>query len=43
MKVFVLVYKEYEGVMANDSAHTKLALEALHENVQVLRHPGSPA
>lgn len=34
-----MVYKEVEQALTLDSHHTKKALEALHENIAVLRHP----
>lgn len=39
VKVYVVVYKEFAMSMNNDSEHTKLALEKLHPNIKVLRHP----
>ncbi|UZP42197.1 hypothetical protein NXS19_010013 [Fusarium pseudograminearum] len=39
VKVYILVYKEVAAALSCDSAHTRTALEALHENVRVFRHP----
>ncbi|KAI1436321.1 hypothetical protein GGR50DRAFT_651645 [Xylaria sp. CBS 124048] len=35
----VIVYKEVTQALTLDSAHTKHALEALHPNIKVFRHP----
>ncbi|KAI8393433.1 uncharacterized protein BYT42DRAFT_551022 [Radiomyces spectabilis] len=37
--IFVVVYKEVELAMPLDSMHTKRALQALHSNIIVQRHP----
>lgn len=37
--VYVIVYKEVPQALTLDSAHTKHALEALHPNIKVFRHP----
>ncbi|QYS93461.1 Phospholipase [Trichoderma simmonsii] len=39
VKVHVIVYKEVEAALTLDSAHTKHALEKLHPNISVFRHP----
>ncbi|KAH7160840.1 putative phospholipase D [Dactylonectria macrodidyma] len=39
VKVYVIVYKEVQAALTLDSAHTRTALEALHPNVKVFRHP----
>ena len=42
VKVYVLVYKEFEGEMYNDSLHVKEQLELINKyNIKVLRHPTS--
>jgi phospholipase D1/2 len=38
VKIYVVVYYE-SSFISNDSAHTLEALEALHSNIRVLRHP----
>jgi len=37
--VRIIVYKEVAAALTCDSAHTKHALEGLHENIKVFRHP----
>lgn len=39
VKVHIIVYKEVEQALTLDSRHTRKALEGLHENIQVFRHP----
>ncbi|RGP80419.1 hypothetical protein FLONG3_1428 [Fusarium longipes] len=39
VKVYVIVYKEVSAALTLDSSHTRTALEALHENIRVFRHP----
>ncbi|KAI1102375.1 phospholipase D/nuclease [Jackrogersella minutella] len=39
VEVRVIVYKEVTQALTLDSAHTKHALEALHPNIKVFRHP----
>ncbi|KAK0701830.1 hypothetical protein B0T26DRAFT_757811 [Lasiosphaeria miniovina] len=39
VKVNVIVYKEVEKALTLNSIHTKHALEALHPNIKVFRHP----
>ncbi|KAG8908870.1 hypothetical protein FRC01_007238, partial [Tulasnella sp. 417] len=39
VKIYVIVYKEVTQTSANSSRHTKNALQELHPNVQVQRHP----
>ncbi|KAK3307542.1 uncharacterized protein B0T15DRAFT_493016 [Chaetomium strumarium] len=39
VRVYVIVYKEVPQALTLDSAHTKHALEALHPNIKVFRHP----
>jgi phospholipase D1/2 len=38
VKVYVIVYYE-STFLSNDSAYTIEALESLHSNIRVLRHP----
>ncbi|KAI9487461.1 MAG: hypothetical protein EXX96DRAFT_553340 [Benjaminiella poitrasii] len=37
--IYIVVYKEVELALTLDSAHTKKALQDLHENIIVQRHP----
>ncbi|KAF8523531.1 phospholipase D [Hysterangium stoloniferum] len=39
VKVYIIVYKEVTQTMSMSSHHTKSALEALHKNIAVMRHP----
>ncbi|KAG8876589.1 hypothetical protein FRB98_007233 [Tulasnella sp. 332] len=39
VKVYVCVYKEITETMNMGSKHTKSALQALHPNIKVMRHP----
>ncbi|KZW01475.1 phospholipase D/nuclease [Exidia glandulosa HHB12029] len=39
VKVYVIVYKEVTQTMTMSSHHTKNALEDLHPNIAVMRHP----
>lgn len=39
VQVRVIVYKEVAQALSCNSEHTKHALEALHENIKVFRHP----
>lgn len=39
VQVRIIVYKEVTQTMTMSSAHTKHHLEAMHPNIQVLRHP----
>lgn len=39
VKIYVVVYKEVEMALTLDSRHTKDTLQALSENIIVLRHP----
>lgn len=39
VKIYVVVYREVKMALTLDSKHTKETLEALHENITVLRHP----
>ncbi|KAI0426778.1 phospholipase [Xylaria sp. FL1042] len=39
VEVNIIVYKEVTQALTLDSAHTKHALEALHPNIKVFRHP----
>ncbi|KAK3390206.1 hypothetical protein B0H63DRAFT_108320 [Podospora didyma] len=39
VKINVIVYKEVEQALTLNSIHTKHALEALHPNIKVFRHP----
>lgn len=39
IKIYVVVFKELSLTLPIDSYHTKVALEALHSNIRVQRHP----
>lgn len=39
VKINVIIYKEVAQALSCNSAHSKEALEALHENIKVFRHP----
>src|SRR3954447_17684064 len=39
VKVNIIVYKEVTQALPLNSHHTKAALEALHPNIAVFRHP----
>ncbi|KAF5673758.1 phospholipase [Fusarium heterosporum] len=39
VSVNIIVYKEVEAALTLNSAHTRTALEALHDNIRVFRHP----
>lgn len=39
-KVHILLYKEFDHALPNNSKHAKEYLEGLHSNITVLRHPG---
>ncbi|KAF4979874.1 hypothetical protein FZEAL_4008 [Fusarium zealandicum] len=39
VKVYIIVYKEVEAALTLNSSHTRTALEALHPNIRVFRHP----
>ncbi|KAM5348063.1 hypothetical protein ACJ41O_007887 [Fusarium nematophilum] len=39
VKVYIIVYKEVEAALTLNSTHTRRALEGLHENIRVFRHP----
>lgn len=39
VKIYIVVYKELSLALSIDSYHTKVALEALHPNIRVQRHP----
>ncbi|KAF4339158.1 phospholipase d1 [Fusarium beomiforme] len=39
VQVYVIVYKEVEAALTLNSSHTRTALEALHKNIHVFRHP----
>lgn len=39
INIYIVVYKELSLALAIDSYHTKTALEALHPNIRVQRHP----
>ncbi|KAF7558729.1 hypothetical protein G7046_g5430 [Stylonectria norvegica] len=39
VKVHIIVYREVEAALTLDSAHTRTALEKLHPNIGVFRHP----
>ena len=39
VSVYILVYKEFNVALPNDSEHTKIYLSGLHRNIHVQRHP----
>lgn len=39
VKIHILIYKEVAAALSLSSEHTKHELEALHENIMVMRHP----
>ena len=39
VKIWVLLYKEIESFLENESLKCRLFLEALHPNINVIRHP----
>lgn len=39
VKIYIVVYKELSLALSIDSYHTKVALESLHPNIKVQRHP----
>jgi phospholipase D1/2 len=39
VQVYIIVYKEVEAALTLNSSHTRTALEALHKNIHVFRHP----
>ncbi|XP_017779979.1 PREDICTED: phospholipase D2 [Nicrophorus vespilloides] len=39
VKIFVLLYKEFEMALGLNSYYSKQKLSGLHENIKVLRHP----
>ncbi|GAA5895994.1 hypothetical protein JCM5296_003164 [Sporobolomyces johnsonii] len=39
VKIYIVVYKEVTQTMTMSSSHTKHALEDLHPNIAVMRHP----
>lgn len=39
IKIYIVVYKELSLALSIDSYHTKVALEGLHPNIRVQRHP----
>ena len=39
VKVHIIVYKEVEAALTCNSRHTRKALEAMHPNINVFRHP----
>jgi phosphatidylserine/phosphatidylglycerophosphate/cardiolipin synthase-like enzyme len=38
--IHVLLYKEFDHALANDSAYSRKTLMNLHPNIEVVRHPG---
>jgi phospholipase D1/2 len=38
--IHVLLYKEFDHALPNDSAYSRKTLMDLHQNIEVLRHPG---
>ncbi|GAA5969449.1 hypothetical protein JCM21900_006502 [Sporobolomyces salmonicolor] len=39
VRIYIIVYKEVTQTMSMSSSHTKHALEDLHPNIAVMRHP----
>lgn len=39
VKIHIVLFKEYKGPMPNDSEYAKEALEKLHSNIRIIRHP----
>ena len=39
VKIYILIYAEFSLALTLNSSHTKKALESLHPNIQVERHP----
>lgn len=39
VKVFILLYKEFEHALPNNSKHAMEYLQKLHKNISVMRHP----
>jgi phosphatidylserine/phosphatidylglycerophosphate/cardiolipin synthase-like enzyme len=39
VKIFIIIYKEVSVGFYHNSAHTMMALQNMHENIKVLRHP----
>lgn len=37
--IHIVLFKEYKGPMPNDSEYAKEALEKLHSNIRIIRHP----
>lgn len=40
-KVFILLYREFEHALSNNSLYTQQTLMGLHPNIEVIRHPGN--
>ena len=38
--IHVLLYKEFDHALPNDSAYSRKTLMSLHANIEVMRHPG---
>ena len=41
VKIHIVLFKEYKGQMPNDSEYAKEALEKLHSNIRIIRHPST--
>eukprot|EP00834_Sanchytrium_tribonematis_P003501 NODE_136_length_16465_cov_1.184957.p4 type:complete len:593 gc:universal NODE_136_length_16465_cov_1.184957:16464-14686(-) len=39
VNIYILVFKEFNMALPNDSEHTKIYLSSLHRNIHVQRHP----
>ena len=39
VKIYILLYKEFEIALAINSTHAKTTLQNLHQNIKVTRHP----
>lgn len=39
VKIYILLYREFELALPNNSAYSEKAFLALHKNIQVIRHP----
>lgn len=38
--IYVLLYKEFDHALPNDSSYSRKKLMSLHKNIEVMRHPG---
>lgn len=39
--IYILLYKEFDHALPNDSAYSRKKLMSLHKNIEVMRHPGN--